>query len=65
MKVYHLQNYINNRTASIHKEEEGYSVMFFIKEKTDWLPRGVGVIYKTEKEAIDVAIIYISKEINK
>ena len=70
MKVYHLQNYITNRTAGIHKIEDGcenegkYSVRFYHQGKMDW-DVGGEKFYKTEKSAINSAINYISKEIKK
>ena len=70
MKIYDLQNYITNRTATVHKIEEGcenegkYCVRFYHQGKMDWDTNGEKY-YKTEKSAINSAINYISKEIKK
>lgn len=70
MKIYDLQNYITNRTACVHKNEDGcvnegkYSVRFYYQGHMDWDALGEK-FYKTEKSAINAAINYISKEIKK
>ena len=67
MKIYHLQNYTNNRTATIQKEDDGsldgkYTLKLFHQGKIDWMARGCNGIFDSEKDAIETGLLYICKE---
>ena len=63
MKIYDLQNYINNRTATVHSEGDQFTVHCFYKGHIDW---NIGILtYRTMGNALHVAMNYITERIGK